>query len=307
MTRRLRALLPSLVALAAAVGLVRASREPAFAAHARVKETSDAYLLPPPSQLKVMSLGYDAAVADILWAHTLVAQGLHLQERRRFANIGRLYDAINELDPTWRTPYLLADALITLQSAAIGFDEVMATRRILERGVAQRPLDAELWLNLGQFVAFLAPSSYLDDRPEVARAWREEGLRYLERAAELGGGAHIGWQALGGGSRLAREGKRDAAIRFYERQYAVAEDPELRRTIERRLTKLLGEEQKTRVVARRQALDALRAKEFPWLPEEDSTYLLLGPPLSPKCAGATHDGPECATTWRAWAERLDAR
>ncbi len=293
--------------VAAAVGLVGTVRASLAETHKRVKETSNVYLLPPPSQVKVLSLGYDAAVADLLWAHTLVAQGIHLQERRRFANITRLYDAINELDPTWRAPYHLADALITLQSAAIGFEEVSATRRILERGVQNRPLDAELWLNLGQFVAFIAPASYLDDRPDLIPTWREEGLRYLERAAELGAESRIGWQALGGASRLAREGKRDAAIRYYERQYAVTEDPELRKTIEQHLRKLLGEEHRARVVTRRRAFDALREAEFPWLEDEDGVYLLLGPKPEPACSGADRDPTGCSTTWRDWAERLDAR
>jgi len=293
--------------VAAAIGLVGNVRASLAETHKRVKDTGNVYLLPPPSQVKALSLGYDAAVADMLWAHTLVAQGIHLQERRRFTNITRLYDAINELDPTWRTPYRLADALITLQSAAIGFEEVSATRRILERGIQNRPLDAELWLNLGQFVAFIAPSSYLDDHPELIPTWRDEGLRYLERAAELGAQSHIGWQALGGASRLAREGKRDAAIRYYERQYAVAEDPELRRTIERHLRKLLGEEHRARVVTRRRAFDALREAEFPWLEDEDGVYLLLGPRLDLGCVGPDHQADRCATTWRAWAERLEAR
>jgi tetratricopeptide (TPR) repeat protein len=303
----LRGWLVPFLALALAVALVRASRSKVFAEHARIKNTTDAYLLPPPSQLRTLSLGYDAAVADLLWAHTLVAQGIHLQERRRFASITQLYEAINELAPTWRTPYALADALITLQSAAIGDEEVSATRRILERGVQNRPLDAELWLNLGQFVAFIAPSSYLEDKPEVASAWRQEGLSYLERAAELGAASHVGWQALGGASRLAREGKRDAAIRYYERQYAVAEDPELRRTIERRLAKLLGEEQRARIVERRKAFDAERAAEFPWLGDEDTSFLLLGPRLRADCVGNDRDRKRCATTWRAWAEAQDAR
>jgi len=304
--RRLRDWLVPLAALTVAVGLVREARPKVFAEHARVKNTTEAYLLPPPSQLRTLTLGYDTAVSDLLWAHTLVAQGIHLQERRRFTSIVQLYEAINELAPTWRTPYLFADALITLQSAAIGFDEVAATRRILERGVQNRPLDAELWLNLGQFVAFVAPASYLEDRPELATTWRREGLAYLERAAELGASSSIGWQALGGAARLAREGKRDAAIRFYERQYAVTEDPELRRTIERRLTKLLGEEQRAKIVERRKAFDAERTAEFSWLGDDDTSYLLLGPRLRASCVGKDRDKTTCATTWRAWAEAREA-
>jgi len=292
--------------LGAATLLIAAVRSDLGAHTQRVKEAHDVYALPPSAQLKVLSLGYDAAVADLLWAHTLVAQGIHLTERRRFENITRLYDAINELAPTWRAPYLLADALITLQTAAIGIEEVTATRRILERGVEHRPFDAELWLNLGHFVSFTAPNSYLEDHPELAQSWRQEGLRYLEQAAALGAEGRIGWQALGGAARLAREGKRDAAIRYYERQYAVTDDPELRETIERQLTRLLGERHRRRIVARRKAFDALRDQEFPWLADGDGTLLLLGPEPRVECAGSDEQTPRCATTWREWAERFYA-
>lgn len=286
--------------------LVASVRASLCESHGRVKETSEVYLLPPASHVKAMTLGYHAAAADVLWAHTLVAQGLRLKERRRFENIGLLYDAINELDPTWRAPYRLADALITLQSAAVGFDEAAATRRILERGVANRPLDAELWLNLGQFVSFIAPSSYLDEHPELIEPWRHDGLRYLERAAELGAQSQVGWQTLGGATLLAREGKRDAAIRFYERQYAVTDDPELRETIERHLKRLLGEEHRAHIVERRRAFDALLEAEFPWLADEPVLFLLLGPKPRAECVGLESTDADCATTWRDWAERQGA-
>jgi hypothetical protein len=155
MTAAVRHNLPrTLLWLVAAALLVSSVRAELFGTHERIKDNRDVYLLPPPKQVRTLALGYNAAVADMFWAHTLVAQGLHLTDRRRFENVTRLYDAINELDPTWRTPYLLADALITLQTSEIATDDVVATRRVLERGVQHRPLDAEIWLNLGQFVAF---------------------------------------------------------------------------------------------------------------------------------------------------------
>lgn len=292
--------------LGAALGLVSSARAELGRVSARVRDGEDVYLLPPSHQLKVLSLGYDAALADVLWAHTLVTQGLHLTERRRFDNVTRLYGAINELAPDWRTPYLMADALITLQTVPVGFEEVAAARVILERGVKHRPLDAELWLNLGQFVTYTAPASHMDDHPDLIPVWREQGLRYLERAAELGADSNIGWQALGGASRLLRAGNREAAIRYYSKQYAIAEDPELRATIERRLTALLGEREKGRVIARRKAFDALRDAEFRWLGSDEGALMLLGPQLRAECVGGGNTTPGCATTWREWSRRQRA-
>src|SRR6185503_18069668 len=122
----------------------------------------------------------------------------------------------------------MADALITFQSAETPLEEVRKAREIMERGVAARPLDGELWLVLGQFVSYIAPGSYLTDEEEIKR-WRREGVVYLARAAELGGDdSKISWQALGGVGILHRAGERDAAIRFLKRTMAVTEDEELK-------------------------------------------------------------------------------
>jgi hypothetical protein len=132
--------------------------------------------------------------------------------------------------------------------------------------------------------------------------WRREGLRYLERASELGAEGRIGWQLLGGAAMLARAGDREASIRFYERQYAVTDDPDLRKDIELRLKKLVGERDLGQSVRQRKAFDALRDDELPWV--GDTTMLLLGPKPRMDCAGLGQQKIECATTWREWAKRL---
>jgi hypothetical protein len=84
--RRLEAVRVGAMVLVAAIA-IGAVRSSLFAAHKRVRERQDVYFLPPPSQLVTISLGYRAALADALWAHVLVSQGLHTFERRRFENL----------------------------------------------------------------------------------------------------------------------------------------------------------------------------------------------------------------------------
>jgi tetratricopeptide (TPR) repeat protein len=286
----------------AAVG-VGSVREPLAAIERRVKETSDVYLLPPPEHVAALSLGYRSALADVLWAHVLVSQGFRLVEKRRFENLTRLLDAINELDPTFRDPYLYADALITLQVGATPREEVLKAREILERGVKNRPLDGEVWLALGQFVAYVAPG-YLTDEEERKR-WRIEGAKMLARAAELSGpDSDIGWQAIGGAAILARAGERDAAIRFYERALAVTDDEELKKHIADKLAKELAEKL---AEARKRREEELRKLWVRDVPHASRTKLLvLGPPLDAAfCAGGERkDDPRCATSWTDWVERL---
>lgn len=270
----------------------------------RVKETSDVYLLPPPEQVVTLSLGYRAALADLLWAHVLVAQGLRLKERRRFENLTRLLDSINELDPTFRDPYLYADALITLQTVAVPREEVLKAREILERGARNRPLDAEVWLALGQFVAFVAPGSYLTDEEE-RRQWRLEGAKMLERAVELGGpDSAIGWGAIGGASILARAGEREAAIRFLERALAVTDDEELKKHIAGKLAQAVAEKLAEAHRKRQEELRAMRRRDLPFV--SSAMFLVLGPPFDAAlCAGGERrDDPRCATTWQSWVERI---
>ena len=167
-----REVIVAAVLIGLAIITVSSVRRHLWATNKRIQNRHDVYFLPPPAQVERLSLGYKYALADVLWAHVLVSQGLHTFERRRFENLLRLYDTINLLDPKWRTPYLLADALITFQATTTPLNEVIKAREILERGVKNRPFDGEIWLNLGQFVSFVAPSSYIEI---MIRSWPPNG------------------------------------------------------------------------------------------------------------------------------------
>ena len=297
-----RAAITCVALLAVAAAIVAGVQRGLALAERRVKEREDVYVLPPPADVVRMSLGYRSAVADLIWAHVLVSQGLHTLEKRRFENLIGLMHTISELDPQFRDPYLFADALITIQVGETSHEELVAARAIMERGVKERPLDAELWLVLGQFVSFVAPS-FLED-PDEQQRWRREGAVYLARAAELAGEeSWIGWQALGGASILGRGGDRAAQIRFYERVIAVTDDEELKADAQQKLERLLGDEAMEAYRARERDMAAIRRRDLPFVSRTRLT--VLGPPPDPwRCAGAGHDDdPACALTWRDWATR----
>lgn len=309
-----------------AIALVRG---PLFAQHRQVKETSDIYALPPAREVVVLSLGYRSALADLLWAHLMVSQGLHTLERRRFDNMIPLLDTINELDPLFRDPYRMADALITFNAKETPIDEVRKARAIMERGVENRPLDAELWLGLGEFTAFIAPGTYLTD-PAEQEQWRVEGARALGRAAELSGdNSYIAWQALGGARFLGRAGARDAEVNFLQRTLVVTDDEELKEKARARLDYLLNdpraaeqarlakreaEDIATRIRAAEQTDLFRRLERGVWEQRHQDVpyvtrlrYMVLGPPRDPaRCAGARADDAGCAPSWRAWEERSEA-
>lgn len=298
----------ALVALTAvACGIF--SQLPTRITHEKTKETKDAYLLPPPEHLVVMSLGHRSALADVLWAKLLVSQGLRLSERRRYDIAVEHIDAINELDPKWRDPYKLSDSLITMQAKAPPRDQIYATRRILERGVKERPMDAELWLILGQFVSFIAPGTFLDDDPEEAQRWRQEGVDYLARAAELAPtDSNIVWGSLGGAGIYARMGRLDRAVEMYTVILATTDDAELRDNIESQLAGLLA----AKKIESAQLMGAERRKRFEEIVRDRYPGVSLGkaalldfPRDTGRCAGASlSNAPasECAGSWHNWAE-----
>jgi hypothetical protein len=303
----IRETLGTVVAVAIAATGIAFTRAPAAATVQHVKETSDVYVLPPTEYLGLLSLGYRAALADGLWAQVLVSQGLHMAAHRRFTNLTHLIDAINELDPEFRPPYLMADALFTFQSGETPHEEVLKAREVLERGTRVRPLDGEIWLNAGEFTAFIAPGSYLKEPAEQA-SWRTDGARMLARAAELGAeNADVSWRALGGAGIFMRAGERDAAIRLLQRTLAVTDDEELREKIQGQLAKLLGEEMAAAYRSRNRAFHEIWGRDLTFVSK--TRLLLLGPPPDPaRCAGGSHrDEPRCATTWRTWAERQGSR
>jgi len=299
----------ALAVVVAATLTVRSVRWRAEAARSAAKDTSETFLLPPAEELARMSLGYRSALADYLWAHVLVTQGLRLGERRRFETITDYLDTITSLDPDFRELYILTDTLTTMQTKSASLDDIYAVRRILEKGTAQFPNDAEMWLVLGQFVVYVAPASYLEDPAEQKR-WRLEGAAYLGRAAELGShDASIAWRAIGGARSLREAGERQATIRFYQRALAVTMDPELRADLERLLAPLLGERAMELRRARRTRFQQIWQAQYPMC--SLTSVFIAGPPFDPaKCAGGTAADAwgtiDCAMTWSEWNELVDA-
>lgn len=314
--RRRALTIGALVAAAAAIGVVHA---PMTYTEHHVKETSDVYWLPPPADVVRASLGYRAALVDVLWAHVLVSQGLHTFEKRRFENLTRILDTINELEPTFPRPYLNAEWLVTFQTSEAPQAEVRKAREIMERGTRARPDDAQIWLLLGEFTAYLAPNSYLKD-PAEADVWRREGTVYLERAAELGStNPTLVSQALGGAAILRRSGQSIAALRYYRNIEATVEDPEILAEVRAHIAELVplaekeASEDEREEIRQRDEERKRQQLEFQGLCREISPTInktarchALGPPASPAlCAGFEHAlDPRCAITWRDWSRRI---
>jgi hypothetical protein len=167
---RLSSSWPSVLVAACGALLVGHLRTPLNVSYQRSTSGSDAYALASPDQMVALSLGYRAALADLLLGRVMVAAGTHLVEKRLFEFAPDYLDTINALDPKLRDGYRFADAIITLQGVEVPVEMYYRARAVLERGVRELPNDQELWSSAGQFLAYLAPARL--ETPEERAAWR---------------------------------------------------------------------------------------------------------------------------------------
>lgn len=290
--------------LVGAVG-VAALRPGLTTTFAAVRAREDIYVLPPPEQLKIATLGYDAAAADMLWAQLLVEYGRHWAEKRAFPDLEKYIDAIIALDPASPVLYRFVDTLLVFRPP-IGTElDARKARAYLERGMRERPYDRDVWLQYGQFVGFLAPSFLTSD--EEKEKWRIEGSEALIRASELG--ADIA-RALSATAVLSRNGRRAAALDYLERAHALTQDPASLAEIEARLARLESDLAKTddaespaRTAQRRRREARTRFIEGRWRSDMPfvtrGEFLLLGPiPNAAACTGtARHQRLDCSADW----------
>lgn len=272
----------------------------------QIKVKSDVYALPSPEQTIVMSLGWRSALADLLYSNLLVSYGIHIQEKRRFEFVGNYLETVNELDPKFRAPYRYADTLLTLGAVNPRPEDYVRARKILERGMAERPFDAELWSQAGQFMAYLAPSQFSD--ADVKQEWKLEGARRLARACELvGTNQNLPYHCITAATLLSKAGEREATIQFLERVLTVVDDEQVRALAMGYLQKTAAERERDDVQRRVERFAGVWHKDLSYLTKD--ALLTAGPPLDvARCAGRTGgQGANCYATWRSWGEELDQR
>lgn len=285
---------PALLTLCLGLLTFALARPRLVEAHHRITIQHDAYLLPPPEQTRILSLGYRAALADLIFGHVLVSAGMHLSEKRLFEFADLYLEAISELDPKFRDPYRYSDALLTLQSVRVPEESYRKARKLLLRGTEAFPYDQALWASAGQFMAYMAPGQLSD--PKEASDFKREGARLLARACELiGKNENIPYHCLTAAALFSEAGNRASAQTFLEKLLVVSDDPEIRASAQAQLA-AMG------VKAHTQRFEQLRREDLPFVSHEG--LAALGPRFDPAaCAGKREraaDDP-CATSFR---ERL---
>lgn len=291
-----------LLSIFASGALVHESRKAITQKYQKLDAEMGVYAIPQEEQLLVFSLGYRAALADLLFGRTLVSAGIHFAERRVFHHLDAYLLGILALEPDYLDVYMMADTLLNLSTVEMPLENFRTARTIQERGLERFPNHEELWHSVGQFIAYFAPPRLPEN--ENPAEWKLRGSEILQHACDIWPDpSDLPDSCLNSANLMLRQGENEAAIQALERLIAIADDPNVRSSALTKLSRLLGER-----VARKRAetlvhIDDLRMRQ---LPDLNRTLFQLLVPLTDldTCAGL-HAPPaalECATSFETYGD-----
>lgn len=137
---------------------------------------SEPVYLPKADYLRLISLGYDNVLADVLWFRTISYFGKHYRSDRAYPWLAHMCDLVTDLDPKAEHVYRFAGMLLPWEA-----NEAEAGIRLLEKGTKVFP---DSWLlyywtgfnyyffldDLGTAADYLARAARLPDaHPSVAK------------------------------------------------------------------------------------------------------------------------------------------
>lgn len=239
-----------------------------------VESYEHVYMLPPPVWLGPMSLGYRAALADLIWARALVYFGEELQHRSAANHVFSYGEAIVALDPDFRAAYSWAGSIGIYRPTDVPTEDFHRAVDFLERLVSRFPSDGHAHWDLGATLAFeLAPR--LSNGP-IKNDILARGASEMIQAQHLG--AAPDWAVLSSTSMLQRIGRTEEAARGLEAMYGVISDESVRAEIAERIASLRTDAYRDAFASEVEHNEGLRREHVPYVSPAFFDY--LGPPFS---------------------------
>lgn len=240
----------------------------------RSEQYESVYYVPAAKWLRLLSIGYVEALADLLWMRGLVYYGEEITHRKAVRHIGAYADGILALDPDFKSVYSWVSMGLlyvnTSESSSSTISRARAARDYMRRAYQRYPDDGNIAWELGALLRFELPG-ILKDPVEIDSAKRE-GLNYLQIAARKGAGPP--WLSLSNATELKKLGQTEQAIRHLTELYATVNDNETRAEIRSQLSKL---KQSSWVESTERVLRALHSnhqRDFPYI--DEALYIMLG-------------------------------
>ncbi len=180
------------------------------------------FYLPDPQATRVLSLGMHTMVADLLWVRSMLlfSDFAYDCDKDDAQWLYSMLMTIIELDPTWRTVYLLGGSMMTV------CDEYKLSDNIYKLGHEQIPTEPFFPFSLANHAA----QEYKD--PELALYWMRIAAATPKAPA---------WYQAAIAGYLDDSGQREASIKYLQDQLETQEEPSIRSFLQERLNMLLHE------------------------------------------------------------------
>ncbi len=264
----------ALLAVVAVGYVTRELRLTGFRAHQKSQSYEDRYYLPPARWLPLMSLGFRAALADLIWCRSLVYFGEEMVHKGAVKYAFDYTDAVLALDPDFRAAYIWIGTASLYRTVDSPYRDGLRASSYLKRAAARWPNDGDLHWRYGGYLRFeLAP--LLEEGPEKERLVAL-ATPHLAVAASLGAGP--AWLALNSSSLLERVGQTEQAIRHLEEVYGTVQNEKTKEVIEQRLAALRSRAFVEALRTATKAFEDERRASYPYL--SPGLFLLLGPKQS---------------------------
>ena len=216
--------------------------------------------LPDGDVLRVLSLGFERAVADLFWVRTVYYVGDEHASAANWPAAERLANLVTDIDPRFDTAYVvMASVLSGLRR------DPDAAIRLLEKGAAE----SRYWR-----LHFLLGFQYFMEKGEHVK-----GAQHLQRAFELGGPPYLQFLV----SRLyTHAGDPATAMQFITARLQNEETPEVRAQLLKRYGDIWINRDLGLIDAAIEAFRASRSREPKTIAELVDAGFLASVPRDPR-------------------------
>lgn len=182
--------------------------------------TGDEKLMYVPSGrvLKIVSLGFDEVMADILYIKMIDYFGNHVASDRTYVWLYHMADLVTTLDPKFKFPYVFAGLMLNLEA-----NQYENARKIIVKGIREFPDD---WY----FHFILGINYFFHDADFV------DAARSLENASKLPGSPPYLKDLA---KKMRREGAtRETALAFLKQLYLSFNNEDIRSILKERIREI---------------------------------------------------------------------
>ena len=252
-------------------------------------EEEDLLYLPPARHLQVMSVGYDEALADLIWIRAVVFAGTQLG-REHYEWVHNYLEVITALVPTFRRPYAWGGVVVIYNGKPISKDMLDTAQKIYRAGLERFPEDHELLFALGMILVRDVKPDYGYTEAEESAA-KAEGAELIRKAAAFGAPPLIRQLA----ATLVTEGGGDElTLQFLDSQLLATDDEDYQRLLRKKIQELSGKRKFDETVRLRDAFWRERDSVFPYLP--DPLYALIRDEAQPSVPAPSDEGRSAAAS-----------